>query len=113
MIAVVISVSVGFIRFIISMPLRKETVTLSDDEFIDSTEKRQTLDQFRAFLRSLMMHAGIGTALGGVMTIVGEPQNLIIAKHAGWDFVNFFLHGAGNNSGIVCGLLVRYLVGTV
>lgn len=45
------------------------------------TEKGQILEQFRAFLRSLMMHAGIGTALGGVMTMVGEPQNLIISKY--------------------------------
>jgi len=37
------------------------------------------LEQFRAFLRSLVMHAVIGTALGGVMTMVGEPQNLLIA----------------------------------
>ena len=29
-----------------------------------------------------MMHAGVGTALGGVMTMVGEPQNLIIAEQA-------------------------------
>ena len=34
--------------------------------------------QFRAFLRSLVMHAAVGTALGGVTTLVGEPQNLLI-----------------------------------
>ena len=45
-------------------------------------EHRETLDKFRSFLRSLMMQAGVGTALGGVMTMVGEPQNLIIAKAA-------------------------------
>ena len=38
-----------------------------------------------------MMHAGVGTALGGVMTMVGEPQNLIIADKAGWDFIEFFI----------------------
>ncbi|EEJ0025511.1 sodium/proton antiporter NhaB [Salmonella enterica subsp. enterica] len=48
------------------------------------------LEVFRAFLRSLMMHAGIGSALGGVLTIVGEPQNLIIAKNSGWGFGEFF-----------------------
>jgi NhaB family Na+:H+ antiporter len=36
------------------------------------------------------MHASVGTALGGVMTQVGEPQNLLIAKHADWAFVEFF-----------------------
>ena len=44
-----------------------------------------TLEQFRAFLRGLMMHAAVGTAIGGVMTQVGEPQNLLIAKQADWD----------------------------
>lgn len=57
------------------------------------------LEQFRAFLRSLVMHAVIGTALGGVMTMVGEPQNLLIAQvmrehlpaeRAGnWSFMGF------------------------
>ncbi len=49
------------------------------------------LDAFRGFLRGLVMHAAIGTALGGVMTMVGEPQNLLIAKQADWNFVQFFL----------------------
>jgi len=40
------------------------------------------------------MHAAIGTALGGVTTLVGEPQNLLIAKEAGWDFIEFFLRMA-------------------
>ena len=40
------------------------------------------------------MHGAVGTALGGVCTIVGEPQNLLIAKIAGWDFIEFFLYMA-------------------
>jgi NhaB family Na+:H+ antiporter len=55
---------------------------------------REDLTQFRAFLRSLVMHAAVGTALGGVMTLVGEPQNLLIATVAGWDFLEFFLRMA-------------------
>jgi NhaB family Na+:H+ antiporter len=55
---------------------------------------RSDLDAFRAFLRGLMMHAAVGTALGGVMTQVGEPQNLLIAKQADWTFVEFFLRVA-------------------
>jgi len=51
---------------------------------------RSDLEQFRAFLRGLMMHAAIGTAIGGVMTQVGEPQNLLIAEQAGWNFGEFF-----------------------
>ncbi|HHJ20282.1 MAG TPA: sodium/proton antiporter, partial [Gammaproteobacteria bacterium] len=56
--------------------------------------RRSDLDQFRAFLRSLIMHGVVGTALGGVCTLVGEPQNLLIAEKAGWDFVEFFLRMA-------------------
>ncbi len=55
---------------------------------------RTDLDSFRAFLRGLMMHAAVGTALGGVMTQVGEPQNLLIAKQADWNFVEFFIRVA-------------------
>ncbi|MCO1333300.1 sodium/proton antiporter NhaB [Microbulbifer sp. OS29] len=55
---------------------------------------REDLDQFRAYLRSLIMHGAIGTALGGVCTLVGEPQNLLIAEKAGWEFVQFFLQMA-------------------
>jgi len=57
-------------------------------------DHRDDLDEFRSFLRSLLMHAAIGTALGGVCTLVGEPQNLLIAKVAEWTFVDFFLHVA-------------------
>lgn len=69
------------------------------------------LEQFRAFLRSLMMHAGVGTALGGVMTMVGEPQNLIIAKAAEWHFGEFFLRMAPVSVPVlVCGLATCVLV---
>ncbi len=34
------------------------------------------------------------------MTLVGEPQNLLIAEQAGWDFGEFFLRdGAGDRAG--------------
>lgn len=60
----------------------------SDTEVIEL--HREDLERFRSFLRSLVMHAAVGTALGGVMTTVGEPQNLLIAGRAGWEFVEFF-----------------------
>lgn len=67
---------------------------------------RADLIEFRGFLRSLIMHAAVGTALGGVMTLVGEPQNLLIAKIAGWDFVEFFLRTAPVSLPVFCvGLL--------
>jgi len=81
-----------------------------DDSHIDK-HNRDVLEQFRAFLRSLMMHAGVGTALGGVMTMVGEPQNLIIAKAAGWHFGEFFLRMLPVTLPVfVCGLLTCLLV---
>ena len=64
----------------------------SDDDIKD--DWRQELDQFRAFLRSLMMHGAIGTTIGGVCTLVGEPQNLLIGEQAGWDFVQFAIRMA-------------------
>ena len=48
-----------------------------------------TLEEFRAFIRSLVMHGAVGTALGGVCTTVGEPQNLLIAGKMNWDFIEF------------------------
>lgn len=83
---------------------------LHDDSDVD-TQKREVLEQFRAFLRSLMMHAGVGTALGGVMTMVGEPQNLIIAKAADWNFIEFFLRMAPVSVPVlVCGFVTCILV---
>jgi len=60
-----------------------------DDQVIELN--RNDLIVFRQFLRGLMMHAAVGTALGGVTTMVGEPQNLLIAQEAGWDFVEFVI----------------------
>ena len=50
------------------------------------------LEEFRGFLRNIIMHGAIGTALGGTMTIVGEPQNLMIGTKMGWSFGQFFAH---------------------
>ena len=36
------------------------------------------------------MHGAVGTALGGCMTMVGEPQNIVIARVVGWNFGEFF-----------------------
>ena len=51
----------------------------------------EDLESFKAFLRDLIMHGVVGTALGGVCTIVGEPQNLLIANVAGWEFIEFMI----------------------
>lgn len=47
------------------------------------------LAEFRSFIQSLVMHGAIGTALGGVCTLVGEPQNLLIGEKMGWHFLEF------------------------
>jgi NhaB family Na+:H+ antiporter len=52
------------------------------------------MEQFRAFLRSLVMHGAVATALGGVTTLVGEPQNLLIGSLSGWNFREFFVRMA-------------------
>ncbi|WP_440874076.1 sodium/proton antiporter NhaB [Thalassotalea sp. PLHSN55] len=90
-IAVIISVAVGFYsvyhKVASGADANKEHDHTSDQNVAEFS--REELQQFRAYLRNLLMHAGVGTALGGVCTIVGEPQNLIIGDQAGWDFVEF------------------------
>ncbi|CAQ89284.1 Na(+)/H(+) antiporter NhaB [Escherichia fergusonii] len=110
-VAVVISVAVGFYGIYHRVASsRGEDNDILDDSHIDQHFK-VILEQFRGFLRSLMMHAGVGTALGGVMTMVGEPQNLIIAKAAGWSFGDFFLRMSPITVPVlVCGLLTCLLV---
>ena len=94
--AVVITVAHGFYQVYHKIASGKQYHhdhdASGDDDVPDL--HRSDLDQFRAFLRGLMMHAAVGTALGGVCTLVGEPQNLLIAKVAGWEFVEFFLRTA-------------------
>lgn len=90
--AVLISVGVGFYSVYHKVASGKK---FSDDHDHSGDEgvheySRKDLDDFRAFLRSLIMHGAVGTALGGVCTVVGEPQNLLIADRAGWEFMEFF-----------------------
>lgn len=89
--AVLISVSVGFygVYHKAASSAGAHAHDHGNDDLIHDHHK-EDLAQFRAFLRSLMMHGAVGTALGGVMTLVGEPQNLLIAEKAGWNFVEFF-----------------------
>ena len=90
--AVLISVAVGFFgvyhRFACGVKGQAKH-DHSTDEKVDAAHQ-EDLDTFRAFLRSLIMHGAVGTALGGVCTVVGEPQNLLIAKQANWEFMEFF-----------------------
>jgi NhaB family Na+:H+ antiporter len=114
--AVVISVAAGFYGIYHKVASGKG-YDHSHDETDDAQVHelhREDLDRFRAFLRNLMMHAAIGTALGGVTTLVGEPQNLLIAKEAGWDFMEFFYRMAPVSMPVlVVGLLTCLLLETV
>jgi NhaB family Na+:H+ antiporter len=92
--AVIITVAVGFFSVYHKVASGKgyhhtEHNFHSDSQVVEL--HREDLEGFRAFLRSLLMHGAVGTAMGGVCTLVGEPQNLLIAKTAGWDFKEFFL----------------------
>ncbi|MGK0387457.1 MAG: NhaB family Na+:H+ antiporter [Maribacter sp.] len=103
--AVLISVTVGFYGVY-------HKISSSDSDFdqsgiLDRKElTKGSLEQFRSFLRSLVMHGVVGTALGGVCTIVGEPQNLLIGERLGWDFIEFFKMMAPITMPVLaCGLL--------
>lgn len=94
--AVLISVAIGFYavyhKFASGKKLHDDHNYSNDLEVRE--QDREDLEQFRSFLRSLIMHGAVGTALGGVSTLVGEPQNLLIAERAGWDFIEFYIRMA-------------------
>lgn len=87
--AVLITVGLGFYK--VYNDIHLGNFDLNQDGILDRSQMNgETLENFKAFLRSLVMHGVVGTALGGVCTIVGEPQNLLIGAKLGWDFVAFF-----------------------
>ena len=111
--AVLISVGVGFYTIYHKVASGKKVHHDHDhgDDGHLHEYHREDLDKFRKFLRSLLMHGAVGTALGGVCTLVGEPQNLLIAQIAGWEFVEFFLRMAPVTMPVLaCGLLTCVLL---
>jgi NhaB family Na+:H+ antiporter len=113
--AVIITVAVGFYSVYHKVASGKKFYhdhdhdPTTDDQVIEL--HREDLINFRAFLRSLMMHGAVGTALGGVTTLVGEPQNLLIAEVMDWEFVPFFLKMAHISMPVlVVGLLTCVLL---
>ncbi len=107
--AVLISVAVGFYSVYHRVASGKHFQHDDHDYSVDdevNKDRRAELKQFRSFLRSLIMHGAVGTALGGVCTLVGEPQNLLIAERAGWTFVEFFMRMAPVTMPVLaCGLV--------
>ncbi|MGL5046913.1 MAG: sodium/proton antiporter NhaB [Shewanella sp.] len=89
-IAVIITVAVGFYAMYHKVASGKDFSAVHDHTSEHTHQLNHSeLESFRGFLRNLLMHAGVGTALGGVCTMVGEPQNLIIAAQANWQFGEF------------------------
>lgn len=113
--AVLISVAVGFYGVYHKFASNKMAHQDQDHDHADdsslASHHRQDLEQFRAFLRSLIMHGAVGTALGGVCTLVGEPQNLLIGERLGWHFGAFFWNMAPVTvPALVSGLLTCVLL---
>jgi NhaB family Na+:H+ antiporter len=112
--AVLITISVGFYSVYHKVASGKEVTAEGHDHSSDESilaENTENLEGFRAFLRSLIMHGAVGTALGGVCTTVGEPQNLLIAERAGWEFIEFFIRMSPVTMPVlVCGLICCVLL---
>jgi NhaB family Na+:H+ antiporter len=92
--AVIMAVAYGFYNVYHRFASGKtpaDSHDLVNDESVKETSREELLE-FRGFLRNLMMHGAVGTALGGVCTLVGEPQNLLVGGEMGWHFIPFFLH---------------------
>ena len=89
--AVIIAVATGFYSMYHRVASGKSSHASHDHTSDQEVHElnREDLENFRGFLRNLMMHGAVGTALGGVCTLVGEPQNLLIADKAGWEFMEF------------------------
>ena len=106
--AVLISIAVGF--YGVYHKIHSGESDYDKSGVKDKSElSGETLEKFRSFLRSLIMHGIVGTALGGVCTLVGEPQNLLIGEIMNWDFIEFFLKMAP----ITIPVLVAGLITTV
>ena len=108
--AVLISVTVGF--YGVYHKIHSSSSDYDHSGVLDRKElSGETLEEFRSFLRSLVMHGVVGTALGGVCTLVGEPQNLLIGERMGWDFIEFFKHMAPITMPVLaCGLLTTIIL---
>ena len=89
--AVVIAVGGGFWRVYLHVRVHGTSPPRDDNHHatLVAPPDDDDLQGFRAFLRDLLMHAAVGTALGGACTLVGEPQNLLIGSIMNWDFIEY------------------------
>jgi Na+/H+ antiporter NhaB len=82
-----------------------------EDKDADSEKIERDISRFKAFLRSLLMHCAVGTTFGGIMTMVGEPQNLIIAERMEWSFGDFMIKVSPVWASVLpCGVLMCILL---
>ncbi len=89
--AVMIAVAIAFYNIYTSASLDEQAPYPDKSEDDRKHLANQDFEKFSGFLRNLLMHGVVGTAIGGMSTQVGEPQNLIIASKMGWDFIEFYL----------------------
>ncbi|MBF0101848.1 MAG: sodium/proton antiporter NhaB [Desulfobacterales bacterium] len=90
--AVIIAVAYGFYNVYHRFESSRKLSSHQDD--LMETQHPTNLENFRGYLRNIVMHGAVGTALGGVCTLVGEPQNLLIGHEMGWHFAEFFIRVA-------------------
>ncbi len=105
--AIIISTCVGLYQLYMKVITDDNALALvSSDDSAVPEEHRANLNEFRAFLRSLLMHAAVGTTLGGVCTLVGEPQNLIVGSVCKWQFMDYFFRMCSISIPVlICGLI--------
>lgn len=60
------------------------------DDAVQREQRHEVFIALQAALRRLAMQAAVGTMLGGIATLIGEPQNLIIGAVMNWHFSEFF-----------------------
>ena len=110
--AIIISTCVGLYQLYMSIITDNNAMAMiANNDSIVPEEHKKSLDEFRAFLRSILMHSAVGTTLGGVCTIVGEPQNLIIGDVCGWKFIDYAMRMAPISVPVlICGLITCFVV---
>ena len=87
--AVLISVTLGFYK-------------IFEKNFKENRISELEFDQGKAFLRDIIMHGAVGTALGGVCTIVGRTSKFINCYQSKLGFYGVLLeNGSSNNASIV------------
>ncbi len=83
MIAIMIATCTGLYKMY-------ENYLIRSDHGLSPSDVSSHKNDAKSCIRDIIMHSAIGTALGGSLTIVGEPQNLMIGNSTNWQFSQFF-----------------------